>query len=442
MISDLKKNTESRMSKSVDSLTESLQSIRAGRANTSLLDKIYVDYYGQKSPLNQVASLSAPEPRLLAIQPWDATLIPEIEKAIQKSDLGITPSNDGKIIRLVIPQLTEERRKDLTKLVGKYSEEAKVSIRNIRRDAMEDVKKAEKAKEISEDDKITYEEDIQKLTDKYIKEVDKVAENKEKELMEIWFLALDYSKALFLRSFMNYYEELDLNNIPKHVGIIMDGNGRWAKNRNMPRSFGHKEGAKRVIEIVEAAYKINIKSLTLYAFSTENWKRPEEEISKLMDLLAFYIKSQLEKIKKNNVRIKVLGDYKVFPAPIVKLIEDALQETKSNDKMILNIGLNYGGQSEIVRASKNLCKDVIDGNISLDDIDTESFKNYLYTTGQDDLDLLIRPSGELRVSNFLLYQLAYSEFYFSNILWPDFHENDFYKAIYDFQKRNRRYGGL
>ncbi|MDU2374427.1 MAG: ribosome recycling factor [Peptoniphilus harei] len=181
----LKKNTESRMSKSVDSLTESLQSIRAGRANTSLLDKIYVDYYGQQSPLNQVASLSAPEARLLAIQPWDATLIPEIEKAIQKSDLGITPSNDGKVIRLVIPQLTEERRKDLTKLVGKYAEEAKVSIRNIRRDAMEDIKKAEKAKEISEDDRKTYEEDIQKLTDKYIKDIDGVAEEKEKELMEI-----------------------------------------------------------------------------------------------------------------------------------------------------------------------------------------------------------------------------------------------------------------
>ena len=185
MIYDLKKNTESRMSKTIDSLTESLQSIRAGRANTSLLDRIYVDYYGQQSPLNQVASLSAPEARLLAIQPWDATLIPEIEKAIQKSDLGITPSNDGKIIRLVIPQLTEERRKDLTKLVGKYAEEAKVSIRNIRRDAMEDIKKAEKAKEISEDDRKTYEEDIQKLTDKYIKDVDSVAADKEKELMEI-----------------------------------------------------------------------------------------------------------------------------------------------------------------------------------------------------------------------------------------------------------------
>ena len=185
MISDLKNNTESRMKKTVGSLTESLQSIRAGRANTSLLDKIYVDYYGQQSPLNQVASLSAPEARLLAIQPWDATLIPEIEKAIQKSDLGITPSNDGKVIRLVIPQLTEERRKDLTKLVGKYAEEAKVSVRNIRRDAMEDIKKAEKAKEISEDDRKTYEEDIQKLTDKYIKDIDGVAEEKEKELMEI-----------------------------------------------------------------------------------------------------------------------------------------------------------------------------------------------------------------------------------------------------------------
>lgn len=241
---------------------------------------------------------------------------------------------------------------------------------------------------------------------------------------------------------MNYYDKLDLENMPKHVGIIMDGNGRWAKKRKMPRTFGHREGTQRVIEIVEAAYKINIKSLTLYAFSTENWKRPDEEISKLMDLLAYYIKNQLEKIKKNNIRINVLGDYKAFPDKIVRLIETALQETKSNDKMILNIGLNYGGQSEIVRASKLICEDVIAGKLSLDDINVESFKDYLYTREQEELDLLIRPSGELRVSNFLLYQLAYSEFYFSNILWPDFHEEEFYKAIYDFQKRNRRYGGL
>lgn len=241
---------------------------------------------------------------------------------------------------------------------------------------------------------------------------------------------------------MNYYNRLDLDRIPRHVGIIMDGNGRWAKKRNMPRALGHKEGAKRVVDIVETAYNLNIKSLTLYAFSTENWKRPEEEISKLMDLLAFYIKTQLQRIKKNNIKINVLGDYNVFPELIVKLIEDALQETKSNDKMILNIALNYGGQSEIVRATKNIVKDILNENILLEDINTQSFKNYLYTKGQDDLDLLIRPSGELRVSNFLLYQLAYSEFYFSNVLWPDFNEYEFYKAIYDFQNRNRRYGGL
>lgn len=241
---------------------------------------------------------------------------------------------------------------------------------------------------------------------------------------------------------MNYYNRLDLDRIPRHVGIIMDGNGRWAKKRNMPRTLGHKEGAKRVVDIVEIAYNLNIKSLTLYAFSTENWKRPEEEISKLMDLLAFYIKTQLQRIKKNNIKINVLGDYNVFPELIVKLIEDALQETKSNDKMILNIALNYGGQSEIVRATKNIVKDILNENILLEDINTQSFKNYLYTKGQDDLDLLIRPSGELRVSNFLLYQLAYSEFYFSNVLWPDFNEYEFYKAIYDFQNRNRRYGGL
>ena len=233
-------------------------------------------------------------------------------------------------------------------------------------------------------------------------------------------------------------KEKELN----HLAIILDGNGRWAKKRNLPRSMGHKEGSENVVDIALYAKEKGIKYLTLYAFSTENWKRPEEEISKLMDLLAFYIKSQLEKIKKNNVRIKVLGDYSIFPDKIVKLIDDALQETKSNDKMILNIGLNYGGQSEIVRASKLICEDVIAGKLSLEDIDTESFKDYLYTRDQEDLDLLIRPSGELRVSNFLLYQLAYSEFYFSNILWPDFHEEEFYKAIYDFQKRNRRYGGL
>ncbi len=185
MIKDLKKSSEEKMKKTISSLKEDFQGIRAGRANTSLLDKIRVDYYGQQTPLNQVAGLSAPEPRMLMISPWDSKLIPIIEKEIMKSDLGITPSNDGKVIRLIIPQLTEERRKDLTKIVGKNSELAKVAIRNIRRDAMDEIKKSEKANEITEDDKITSEDEIQKLTDKYIEEIDNITKAKENELMEI-----------------------------------------------------------------------------------------------------------------------------------------------------------------------------------------------------------------------------------------------------------------
>lgn len=235
---------------------------------------------------------------------------------------------------------------------------------------------------------------------------------------------------------------IDMNKLPKHIGIIMDGNGRWAKKRGLPRTFGHREGTKRVIEIVEACYKLGIKSLSLYAFSTENWKRPESEISKLMDLLIYYIENQLEKIKKNNIKINLLGDISQLPTKVKLSVGRALNETKHNDKMILNIGLNYGGRDEIVRATKLVVEEVLNGNIKLEDITSKVFENHLYTSNQDELDLLIRPSGELRVSNFMLYQLAYSEFWFSDVLWPDFTEEVLLNAISDFQKRSRRYGGI
>ena len=238
-----------------------------------------------------------------------------------------------------------------------------------------------------------------------------------------------------------YYEQIDFNNVPKHVAIIMDGNGRWAKKRGLPRSFGHREGMKRVIEIVEAACEINIKYLSLYAFSTENWKRPEEEVSKLMELLILFIRKELNRLCENNVKLNILGDIKALPMKVQKEVEEALSRTSANDKIILNIGLNYGGQAEIRNASKDIAKDVLSGKLSIDDIDLE-FSNYLYTKYQDEVDLMIRPSGELRLSNFMLYQVAYGEFYFSNILWPDFHKEDFYKAIVDYQNRNRRFGGL
>lgn len=241
---------------------------------------------------------------------------------------------------------------------------------------------------------------------------------------------------------MNYLEQIDDQNLPKHIGIIMDGNGRWAKKRNMPRSFGHREGMKRVVDIVEAACELGIQSLSLYAFSTENWKRPTEEVSKLMNLLVYYIRTQLVKLKENNVKVNVMGDISLLPEKVQGEVKRSLRDTCDNDKMILNIGLNYGGRNEIIRATKLIAKECEQGKISFDEIDEEKFSQYLYTAGQNDLDLLIRPSGELRISNFMLYQLAYAEFYFSNILWPDFHKEEFYRAIVEFQNRHRRFGGL
>ncbi|CCQ93046.1 undecaprenyl pyrophosphate synthase [[Clostridium] ultunense Esp] len=237
-------------------------------------------------------------------------------------------------------------------------------------------------------------------------------------------------------------EKIDLDRIPKHIAIIMDGNGRWAKKRFLPRTAGHQEGMKRVIEIVEVAEKLDIKYLSLYAFSTENWKRPKEEIESLMKLLVQYIRNELDRIHKNNVRIQTMGDLSKLPRLAREEVERAVEKTKNNSKMILNIGLNYGGRDEIIRGIKNILEDVKMGKLKEDHIDEKVLNNYLYTYNMPDPDLLIRPSGELRLSNFMLYQIAYTEFWFSDIYWPDFKEEHLYKAIIDYQSRNRRFGGI
>ena len=235
---------------------------------------------------------------------------------------------------------------------------------------------------------------------------------------------------------------IDKNNIPEHVAIIMDGNGRWAKKRFLPRTAGHHEGMKRVIEIVELAEKIDIKYLSLYAFSTENWKRPQEEIDNLMKLLVQYIKIELNRINKNNVKIQTMGDISKLPKGPREEVERAIKTTENNTKMVLNIGLNYGGRDEIIYGIKNILEDIKMGKLKEEEINEELFSNYLYTKDLPEPDLLIRPSGELRLSNFMLYQIAYTEFWFSDILWPDFKEEEFYKAIIDYQKRSRRFGGI
>lgn len=242
----------------------------------------------------------------------------------------------------------------------------------------------------------------------------------------------------------NLIDKIDFNTLPLHIGIIMDGNGRWAKKRNLPRNFGHQEGMERVIDIVECASKIGIKYLTLYAFSTENWKRPANEIDGLMKILVLYIRRELDKLHKNNIKLNILGDISKIPdAPRIE-VERAIEKTKNNTKMILNIALNYGGRDEIVYGIKGFLKDLEMGKITIEELNTNTFSNYLYTKDQPDVDLIIRPSGEYRISNFLLYQMAYAELYFSesDILWPDFRENDFYNAILEYQKRSRRFGGV
>lgn len=236
--------------------------------------------------------------------------------------------------------------------------------------------------------------------------------------------------------------DIDFTNIPKHIGIIMDGNGRWAKNRFLPRIAGHKEGMNRVVDIVEECCKIGVRTLTLYAFSTENWKRPEEEVNGLMNILVVYINSQLKRILENNIIFRVIGDYSKLPSSIVKLLDNSIDKSKDNNGMVLNIALNYGGRAEIISSIKNLYKDIEKGKLSIDELNEESFKKYLYTKENSDVDLMIRTGNEKRISNFLIYQLAYSEFYFTNVLWPEFYADDLHDAIYDFQNRNRRFGGI
>ncbi len=237
-------------------------------------------------------------------------------------------------------------------------------------------------------------------------------------------------------------KDIDFTNIPKHIGIIMDGNGRWANNRFLPRIAGHKEGMNRVVDIVEECCKIGVRTLTLYAFSTENWKRPEDEVKGLMNILVIYINSQLKRILENNIVFRVIGDYSKLPSSIVKLLDNSIDKSKNNTGMVLNIALNYGGRAEIISSIKDLFDDISKGNFSIDDLNEENFKNYLYTKENSEVDLMIRTGNEKRISNFLIYQLAYSEFYFTDILWPEFYAENLYDAIYDFQNRNRRFGGI
>jgi len=235
-------------------------------------------------------------------------------------------------------------------------------------------------------------------------------------------------------------ETIDTNNLPKHIAIIMDGNGRWAVEKGLNRVEGHKNGVKAVREVTEAAAELGISYLTLYAFSTENWSRPKAEVDALMELLVETIKNEIGTLNKNNISLQAIGDLKSLPLNCQKNLQEAIDQTAINDGMVLNLALSYSARWEIVEAMRQLAEELLHNELDINEINAERISNKLSTKNIPDPELLIRTSGETRVSNFLLWQIAYAELYFTPTLWPDFRKDHFYKAVSDFQNRERRFG--
>ena len=239
---------------------------------------------------------------------------------------------------------------------------------------------------------------------------------------------------------MDLLNKIDTTNLPKHLSIIMDGNGRWAKQKGLLRAMGHENGTKSVKATIEACAKLGIEFLTLYAFSTENWNRPKLEVETLMKLLVKSLKKELQTLKDNNIKLNAIGNLEKLPKSAQKELLDVIEATKDNSRMTLTLALSYGSREEIVNAVRNISHKVKNNIISIDTIDDSIINEHLYTQNLPDVDLLIRTSGEHRISNFLLWQIAYAELYFTDVLWPDFNEHHLYEAILSYQKRERRFG--
>lgn len=235
-------------------------------------------------------------------------------------------------------------------------------------------------------------------------------------------------------------EKIDTEKLPGHIAIIMDGNGRWAQKYNKPRVYGHQNGVEAVRNSTEASAELGVEYLTLYAFSTENWNRPQNEVNALMELLVRTINSETDTLLKNKIRLNAIGDYQSLPKEYYNELMKAIDKTRDNDRMTLNLALNYSGKWDIREATKKIARDIKQGVISEEDISEDLIHNYLSTAGIPDIELMLRTSGEQRISNFLLWQVAYAEFYFSSKLWPEFSKEDLYDAILSFQCRERRFG--
>ena len=402
------KNFSQKMSKTLEVFNKELGSLRTGRANANMLDLVKVDVYGQKMPINQLGTITTPEPRMINIQVWDLNNVSLIDSSIKKSELGLNPQIDGQLIRLPIPDLSEERRNEMKKIIKTMGEKCKVSVRNIRREANDTLKNLLKKKEISEDDEIKNEKEIQVLTDKHIKLIDDKVSSKEKNN--------DYMNPI------------------KHVAIIMDGNGRWGTKKGKSRNFGHKEGLKTVEKIIKESLKKRIRYLTLYAFSTENWKRPKNEVNYLFSLLDNFLSNKIKELNKQKIKFIVIGKKK-FNKKLNKLLNYSESLTSNNKRLQINLALNYGSKSEIISAINLLKKKKLK-------INERNISNNLFTQNIPDPDILIRTGNRKRLSNFLLWQLAYSEIFFEKKLWPDFNEKDYNKILDLFKNTKRNFGKI
>lgn len=248
------------------------------------------------------------------------------------------------------------------------------------------------------------------------------------------------NRVIVIFKHVDYKSEINRNKLPKHVAIIMDGNGRWAKQKGLIRTIGHEKGSTAVRDVVESSAEIGIEYLTLYAFSTENWKRPKFEVDTLMKLLVSSLKKEIHKLHDNNIKLNAIGNLKLLPKRVLNELTDVIERTKNNSRMTLTLALSYGSREEIVHAMKEIGKKVKNNIISHENIDETIINEHLYTRNLPDVDLLIRTSGEQRISNFLLWQIAYAELYFTEVLWPDFSKEELYIALHSYQNRERRFG--
>ena len=371
---DIYSQSEHHMKRSVETLKENLMKIRTGRAHTGLLEHITVDYYGCPTPISQVAQLGLADARTITVQPWEKKMVAVVEKAIRNSDLGLNPATSGEVIRVPMPPLTEERRRDLTKVVRSEGEETKVAIRNLRRLI-----------------------GLNPMTSQEL-----TAKPRER--------------------------------VPRHVAIVMDGNGRWAKARKLPRLMGHQKGVESVRTAIQTAAKAGVQHLTLFAFSSENWNRPAEEVKGLMKLFLVSLRREIAALNKANVRVRLVGDLTAFSEELQQQIADSMKITENNTGLTLNVCVNYGGRWEILEAAKR------SREVPPEELTEQKFASLLPLADSGDVDLFIRTSGEERISNFMLWQLAYGELYFTKILWPDFTENEFLNALNWYSNRERRFG--